>query len=91
MKLMMFEQNGSTQLGVIDGARVVNLAACSDTYPASLQALVDAGPDELARVGLAGESAPDAAVLDLSEVKPALPLSRPGKFICVGLNYALHA
>ena len=27
----------------------------------------------------------------LTSVKPALPIARPGKFICVGLNYALHA
>jgi 2-keto-4-pentenoate hydratase/2-oxohepta-3-ene-1,7-dioic acid hydratase in catechol pathway len=27
----------------------------------------------------------------LGTVKPALPIARPDKFICVGLNYALHA
>ncbi len=27
----------------------------------------------------------------LSGVKPALPIARPGKFLCIGLNYALHA
>ncbi|MDA7948727.1 MAG: fumarylacetoacetate hydrolase family protein [Hyphomicrobiaceae bacterium] len=91
MKLMMIESDGATRLGVVDGESVIDLAACSDALPTNLQALIDAGPDALARIGKAVETAADTAKLALDQVKPALPLSRPGKFICVGLNYALHA
>lgn len=35
--------------------------------------------------------AADAPVIAVSEITPALPISRPGKIVCLGLNYAEHA
>jgi len=32
-----------------------------------------------------------AATVKLSEVTPSLPVARPGKIVCLGLNYAEHA
>lgn len=32
-----------------------------------------------------------AATVKLSEVTPSLPVTRPGKIVCLGLNYAEHA
>src|SRR5262249_40093957 len=37
------------------------------------------------------DKAPASARLALDQVQPALPIERPHKIICVGLNYALHA
>ena len=91
MRFMMFEDAGSVRLGVVDGSDVIDVAACDDAAPKTLQALTGAGPDQLAAVMKAVENAPDTARHSLDQVKPALPLSRPGKFVCVGLNYALHA
>ena len=91
MKLIMFEESGAARLGAVDGNSVIDLRACDANLPESLQALIKAGPEASASVADAVKSAPDAAQLARDAVKPAIPLPRPGKFICVGLNYALHA
>ncbi|MDJ0686053.1 MAG: fumarylacetoacetate hydrolase family protein [Alphaproteobacteria bacterium] len=42
----------------------------------------------------AGETLPkpvDEAEFSLAEITPALPVARPGKIVCLGLNYAEHA
>lgn len=89
MKLMMFEAGGKRQLGIVSGERVLSLAGAPGL------------PDDLAGVIAGGKPVADAIAaaaasgaltsLALSEVTPAMPVDRPSKFICVGLNYALHA
>lgn len=32
-----------------------------------------------------------AAVVDVADITPALPVARPGKIVCLGLNFAEHA
>lgn len=91
MKLMMFEDDGPARLGVADGEIVVDVAMCDPSLPTTLQALIEAGESALDRVASAIKKASGTAKLPLSSVRPALPLERPGKFICVGLNYAAHA
>ena len=91
MKLMMFEHSGGSALGVVDNDQVVNLSAADETLPADLAGLIAAGPDALQRAGTVAQSAPTSARTALANVRPALPIAKPDKFICVGLNYALHA
>lgn len=91
MKLMMFETGGAARLGVVEGDTVIDVAACGVEAPKTLLALIEAGPQALAQVADAVKAAPDAAKLPLADITPALPIERPGKFICVGLNYAAHA
>lgn len=42
-----------------------------------------------------GEALPapaaDALVVDVNDITPALPVARPGKIVCLGLNFAEHA
>lgn len=91
MKLMMFENGGPARLGVVEGESVIDVAMCDSSLPTSLHALIEAGDSALDRVASAIETASDTAKLPLSSVRPALPIKRLGKFICVGLNYAAHA
>lgn len=91
MKLMMFEDDGPARLGVAEGENVIDIAKCDPSLPTTLQALIEAGDGTLDRVASAIEAASDGSKLPLNSVRPALPLERPGKFICVGLNYAAHA
>lgn len=91
MKLMMFEQANTARLGVVDGDKVIDVAACDASLPPTMLALINSGADALARVAaVAADAAPDA-VHKLADLTPALPIARPGKFVCVGLNYAAHA
>ncbi len=91
MKLMMFKQNGAARLGVVEDENVIDVTVCGGALPETLQALIEAGPDVLATLAQAIKSAPEAAKLPLESITPALPIECPGKFICVGLNYAAHA
>ena len=87
MKLVMFERDGGAALGVVDGDQVVSVGG------------IGGAPDDLMSVIAGGRSALDAvaAAVDtgarrpLDGIMPALPIERPPKIICVGLNYALHA
>lgn len=91
MKLMMFESDAGLRLGVVEGECVIDLVACGAVLPETLSDLIAAGPEVLGQVADAIKTASDSTKLQLGDVTPALPLPNPGKFICVGLNYALHA
>jgi acylpyruvate hydrolase len=91
MKLMMFEKGSGIALGLVEGDSVIDLAAADASLPKDLAALSAAGPAALTQVKAAAAKAPAGAKLPLASVKAALPIARPSKFICIGLNYALHA
>jgi acylpyruvate hydrolase len=91
MKLMTFAKDGRTALGLVDGDSVIDLASADPGLPKDLQSLIEAGPSALASVRAAAGRAPASAKHAVPSVKPALPIARPPKFVCVGLNYALHA
>ncbi len=91
MKFMMYKSAGNDRLGVVDGDRVIDVAVCDASLPKTLIALIEAGPGATSRVADAIDNAPAQARKKLSGLTPALPIERPGKFICVGLNYAAHA
>jgi 2-keto-4-pentenoate hydratase/2-oxohepta-3-ene-1,7-dioic acid hydratase in catechol pathway len=91
MKLMMFEKGRGAALGLVEGETVIDLAAADPSLPKDLAALIAAGPAALASVKAVAAKAPASAKLMLGTVKAALPIAKPDKFICVGLNYALHA
>jgi 2-keto-4-pentenoate hydratase/2-oxohepta-3-ene-1,7-dioic acid hydratase in catechol pathway len=91
MQLMMFQKGSGTGLGLADGGSVLDVGAADPTLPRDLAGLIAAGPEALTRLRSAAAKAPAAGRLPLASVRPALPIARPGKIICVGLNYALHA
>jgi acylpyruvate hydrolase len=91
MKLMMFEKGKGAALGLVEGETVIDLGAADASLPKDLAGLIAAGPAALASVKAAAGKAPASAKQMLGTVKAALPIARPDKFICVGLNYALHA
>ena len=91
MKLMMFRKGNGTALGVVDANSVIDLSIADPTLPKDLKSLIVAGPAVLDAARSALDKAPASARLALDRVQPALPIERPHKIICVGLNYALHA
>lgn len=86
MKLMMYEQEGAARLGVVEGDDVV--AVLGDGFPADLEDVIAGGAAALEAVKGALAT---GTRLKLADVTPALPIAKPPKMICVGLNYALHA
>jgi acylpyruvate hydrolase len=91
MKLMTFAKDGRTALSLVDGESVIDLASADPSLPKDMQSLIEAGPSALASVRAAAGRAPASTKHAVASVKPALPIARPPKFVCVGLNYALHA
>ena len=90
MKLIMFEHEGAARLGAVDGDQVIDLSSIDPDMPADLATLIEQGDEVLAKIrAMEGVLATPRLLLD--DVTPALPIARPEKFICVGLNYALHA
>jgi len=105
MKLVRFSTNGQTpRLGVLQGDRIADLQA---SLAASLTRRGVSRAAELAaalvpnstRAFLEGGSLAEEAVAGIKEwvTVPAssarlhAPITDPGKFICIGLNYRDHA
>jgi len=87
MRFLSYEQAGVNGLAVEigDGTYRGQLAS-SDAFPGTLDDLVRNGG-----LALAGEALKAGAPVDLSSVTCLPPLTRAGKILCVGLNYADHA
>lgn len=87
MRLVTFEKDASARLGVLAGDEIADLSGLAGA-PVSLFDLLQAGGDAVASVKPLQEKAPR---LPLSGVKLLPVIPRPGKIICLGLNYAEHA
>lgn len=80
MRFVTLRGDGGTRAGRLEGDRIVELDA------PDVGALLAAGPRSLdAAARQAGGAVHDAATADLAPVVP-----RPGKVICLGLNYESH-
>jgi acylpyruvate hydrolase len=83
MKLMMFKKGTGSALCMVEGNNVIDVSTVG-----TLQDVIAGGASALAAVKAA---AAKGTKQPLSAVKAALPIARPGKFLCIGLNYAAHA
>ncbi|NKC33408.1 fumarylacetoacetate hydrolase family protein [Falsiroseomonas selenitidurans] len=90
MRLVSFVDQGRFVPGVRLGEQVVPVSALAG-FPDDALALLAAGADTLHRLDAAARSAPAATHRALSSLTLGMPIPRPGKVICIGLNYALHA
>jgi len=90
MKIVGFEAENELRLGVVQGDTVIDLQAVNEKVPADLgEFLRGSGGDMMVLADLAS-AAPAYARRPLAGIKFALPVARPGKIICLGLNYLDH-
>ena len=85
MRLVTFQESGTTRLGRLEDQEVVDLSAAAPELPTEMVALLEAGPDALARAAGA-----DGTRFPLSSIALHAPVLRPPKILAVGLNYADH-
>jgi 2-keto-4-pentenoate hydratase/2-oxohepta-3-ene-1,7-dioic acid hydratase in catechol pathway len=89
--LAQFRQKGASnvraRLGAVIDGRLVDLTA-ADSHLTDLSALVAGGDAGLAH---ARQVAAKAAEVDQAHVEWLPPITKPGKIVCLGLNYAAHA
>jgi 2-keto-4-pentenoate hydratase/2-oxohepta-3-ene-1,7-dioic acid hydratase in catechol pathway len=93
MKLISFSNsNGQSGIGALcknNPSEFVDLCATDITLPNNLLTLIQS-PELLNRAAAALDN-PRAAFRKLNEISFNAPIDRPGKIICMGLNYADHA
>ena len=92
MKLVTFIHNGHSRIGALVGdGSIVDLNRANPLLPADMLAFLAGGSDaqNLAEKALA--SALPSAVVARSAVMLQAPIPRPGKILCIGLNYRDHA
>jgi len=97
VKLVTFDADGEGRCGVVVGERIIDLAAASEgRLPVSLAAMLgDEDALQQARRladGAAGDEDLGARFgRALADVQLMAPVPRPGKVLCLGLNYRDHA
>jgi acylpyruvate hydrolase len=95
MHLVTFVLDGAPRLGALaqrDGRDViVDLNRADPQLPGDMIAFLAGGEDSRARAERALAGTPAHAVLDRDSARLMAPIPRPGKIICIGLNYRDHA
>lgn len=93
MKLVTFVHNYATHIGALvtrgGEERVIDFSQADHSLPKDMIAFLAGG--KAAQSAAQKAIANDAKSLPLSSVKLLAPIPRPGKIICVGLNYSDHA
>jgi 2-keto-4-pentenoate hydratase/2-oxohepta-3-ene-1,7-dioic acid hydratase in catechol pathway len=89
MKIVNFETANGVHMGVVEGDNVIDVHAVDAGLPTELGAFLRAGGD-MKKFAEIAKKAPPAARLPLAGLKFALPVTSPGKIICLGLNYLDH-
>ncbi len=90
MKIVGFEANYALRLGVVEGGVVIDLQAVDENLASDLGEILRRNNGDLKPLADLAKEAPASARLPLAGLKFALPVARPGKIICLGLNYLDH-
>jgi acylpyruvate hydrolase len=90
MKIIGFEANGALHLGLVEGDQVIDLQAVDKGLPGDLGEVLRKRNGDLSVLADTAKRAPASARRPLNGVKFGLPVARPGKVICLGLNYLEH-
>ena len=95
MKLVTFTHNGAARLGALtqrDGRDVIiDLNQASSSLPTDMIAFLTGGEANRTLAAQALANPPSESIVDHSAVRLSAPIPRPGKIICIGLNYRDHA
>jgi 2-keto-4-pentenoate hydratase/2-oxohepta-3-ene-1,7-dioic acid hydratase in catechol pathway len=90
MKIVGFETSGGARLGVLDGDDVVDLQAVDASIPTDLGDWLRSSNGDLKPLADLAKKAPGSARRPLASLNFTLPVAKPGKIICLGLNYLDH-
>ncbi len=91
MRLVAFLENGAERLGVCLGDAVVDISRAAPSLPQTLSELIRSGAEAFSAARHAAADAPQSARLPLARLRFLPPVPRPGKIVCLGLNYIDHA
>lgn len=89
MKLITYIRDGNARLGAVDGKRVVDLNDADSSIPNNLVDALERFEDLTIAARAAMERGGTSLPLVGCHLAPAAP--RPGKILCLGLNFVDHA
>ena len=89
MRLVTFDKGGRPTAGVRKDDAVVDLSIAAPDLPGDWPAMFAAGA--LHRVAEAVAGAGPEALVPADDVRLMVPIPRPPKILCIGLNYRSHA
>jgi acylpyruvate hydrolase len=90
MKIVGFEVGGQHRIGVVDRDEVIDLQEADNRIPGDLADWLGERDGNLEPLAEVARRAPSSARRSLSGIKFALPVARPNKILCLGLNYMKH-
>jgi len=90
MKIVAFEGQGGSRLGLVEDDHVVDLNAAEQELPSDLGEFLAKNNGDLKVLADIARRAPASARRPLAGLAYGLPVGRPGKILCVGLNYLEH-
>ncbi len=90
MKIAAFEEQGAARLGLVEGDTVIDLNAVEGRLPSDLGEWLANNDGDLKPLADIARRAGASARKPLSGLTYRLPIGRPGKIICLGLNYLEH-
>ena len=88
MRLVAFEQADGPHIGVVTDRGVVDLSRIDPAAPRDLGAVIKAG--KLDQIAALMAKAGDETHHQIGDITIGLPVARPGKILCLGLNYMDH-
>ncbi len=86
MRLVRFEHDGRTFLGLEEDETIVRLNVEPDMCK-----LIAGYADRMGELGIIASQAGPESHVPAEEVRVLAPIMRPGKIVCLGRNYAAHA
>jgi 2-keto-4-pentenoate hydratase/2-oxohepta-3-ene-1,7-dioic acid hydratase in catechol pathway len=90
MKIVGFVADGGPRLGFVEGERLIDLNAADNRLPGDLAAVLVQTGGDLSPLAALAKKAPASAHRALADITYGLPVARPNKVVCLGLNYLDH-
>ncbi len=90
MKIVGFELNNKQHLGVIEGDKVIDIQAVDANAPSDFGDYLRAHNGDMKPLEALVAKAPASARIPLAGLKYTMPVVKPGKILCLGLNYLDH-
>src|SRR5260370_18034243 len=88
MKLANIDTGCRSEIGLVDGARMILLTRALPRLPVSMMEVI--AQWESVRPAIQALPLASAPSLPLADVVLRAPIERPGKVLAIGLNYASH-
>ena len=88
MRLVNFQSADGARIGVVNGDRVIDIVAVDAAAPRDIKTVI--AEDCYDEVAAIADRATDAEMLAFDSLEFNMPISAPGKILCLGLNYIDH-